>query len=117
MAACRRRESTLACEVEGNHPREEIMSAGDWRSVRRWTVCTVVLAGHLGALLLTSHHQSIQQRNLTGSPMVVVLFPQLEDSSAGASVGTKLRASRGRSTHGVTVVRRVVAEAAVACRV
>jgi len=75
------------------------MSAGDWRSVRHWTVCTVVLAGHLGALLLISHHQSIQQRNLAGSPMEVVLIPQLEDSSARASVGTKLGPSRGRSTH------------------
>jgi len=75
------------------------MSAGSWTSARHWTVCTVVLAGHLGALLLMTHYRPIQKRNPVGSPMEVVLIPQMEDSSAGASVGTELRPPRGRSTH------------------
>jgi hypothetical protein len=76
------------------------MSAGNWPSVRHWTTCTVVVAGHLGVLFLLIQDRSIRGDELPERSLEVVLIPRPEDSQPTAAPARKaIRVRPEHSTH------------------
>ncbi len=106
---------SAACAGTAHETRERSMLADNWPSARQWSVCTLVVAGHLAALLLMIRYRSIPGGGSSESSMAVVSIPEPveQERSVKPVAGKAIPPFQRRSQHAAGPAPSVPAEEAL----